>query len=130
MKVGSSDTELPDCDAECSRGAVGPSGCEYNTDPSNFDEALAALVVTPDDKQARDLALSFYSQLGAIEKFFAEDKLSKVLGMPKLTLRAAAKETAATKNGPSDLTHSEMADFLLMEYTRLPALSRPCWSMG
>ncbi len=117
--AGSSDTELPDCDAECSRGAVGPSGCEYNTDPSNFDEALAALVVTPDDKQARDLALSFYSQLGAIEKVLAENKLSKALGLPKLALRAAAKETASKKNGPSDLTHSEMADVLLNEYTRL-----------
>ncbi len=92
------------------------SASENKANPRTFDEALAALHAAPDDKQARDDALSLYSQLGALEKTFAENKLSKVLLLPKITLRAAAKEIAATKNGPSDLTHSEIVDVILNEY--------------
>ena len=119
VPADTNDTEFPDDNAGCSKGPLEASASDGNSNPSNFDEALAAIVATPDDKQARDLALSFYSQLGAIEKVLAENKLSKVLGLPKLALRAAAKETTAIKNGPPDLTHSEMADVLLNEYTRL-----------
>jgi hypothetical protein len=92
------------------------SASENKANQRTFDEALAALHAAPDDKQARDDALSLYSQLGALEKTFAENKLSKVLLLPKMALRAAAKEIAATKNGPSDLTHSEIVDVILNEY--------------
>jgi P4 family phage/plasmid primase-like protien len=100
-------------------GSDGQFVGDGNSKLGTFEEALAALMAAPNDKQARDNAIDLYSHLGAIERALAENTLSKVLGLPKTALRAAAKAAAATLNGPSDLTHSEMADAILNEYTRL-----------
>jgi hypothetical protein len=92
---------------------------DAETKPRSLDEALAAVLANPEDKDARRYTLELFAQLNVIEKTFVEEKCCKALGVTKTTLRAASKEAVSSKNGPSDLTHSEMADVLLNEYTTL-----------
>ena len=81
-----------------------------------FEEALADLELNPDQRDLRTRAIHYYADLDSIDKVLAEDQLTRVTGLNKMTLRSAAKEASAATNGPSDLTHSEIVDVLLKEY--------------
>ena len=81
-----------------------------------FEEALAELKINPNLKNLQNRAIHCYADLDAIDKIIAEDQLMKATGLNKTTLRSAAKEASAATNGPSDLTHSEIADIFLKGY--------------
>jgi len=81
-----------------------------------FEESLKALIEDPGNKEKITEAVMQFAKLGPVDKILEEERLSKAAGLTKSALRSMGAEMAKLQNGPSDLTHSEMADILLKEY--------------
>lgn len=86
------------------------------SDLEKFEAALKVLSGDAENKEKITDAIKWYSRLGALDKVLTESRLCKTACMTKSELRSIGAEIAKQENGPSDFTHSEMADILLGEY--------------